>query len=86
MRRRRPYPHRASVPPHPSRGQPILPSARASSADSVVRTMITGRYSGHEAPAWSITSSPRKGPNRVGTKRFGIGYAPADPLRRPPSP
>ncbi len=78
MRRRRPYPHRARVPPHPLRGQCILASARASSADSAVRTMIIGRYSGHEAPTWSITSSPGKGPNRVGAKRFGIGSAPAD--------
>ena len=32
--RRRPYPHRARVPPHPRWGQRIVPSARASSADS----------------------------------------------------
>jgi hypothetical protein len=44
------------VPPHPLRGQCILRSARASSADSAVRTMIIGRYSGYEASAWSITS------------------------------
>ena len=86
MRWRRPYPHRARAPPHPRRGQPIVPSVRACSADSAVRTMIIGRCSGHEAPAWSITSSPRKGPNRVGATRFRTGSAPAEPRGRPPSP
>jgi hypothetical protein len=60
-RRRRPYPHRFRVSPHPRRGQRIRPSARASSADSAAQTMIIKRYGGHEAPAWSITSSPGRG-------------------------
>jgi hypothetical protein len=36
------------------------------------------RYGGHEPPAWSVTSSPGKGPNRFGRRQFGIGSVPAD--------
>jgi hypothetical protein len=50
-RRRRPYPHRARVPPHPRWVQRIVPSARSCSAASAVQTMVIDRSSGHEPPA-----------------------------------